>query len=106
MSDGHEEVRRLFYRATPPDRVRGPGLTREALLRMNDAVDQFVTVSTSGELLEDVDGRPLGVGPTRVENGIFGGVTVTRADLDRLGLTAEEVPNVRVIDAPNQEENK
>ncbi|MGD7707250.1 hypothetical protein [Microlunatus sp. Y2014] len=73
------------------------GLTREALAIMNAAAGKPVEYSVPGELLEDVDGQPLGVGPTEVGTAILGRPIISQAEADRLGVTQEEFPNVHII---------
>ena len=95
---------------TPPrDITTQPrGLTREALKRMNDMVGGMTDYTTPGEVLEDHDGIPNAVGPSTTTRAYFGGVAIAQTDVDRLGLTADELatdyPNITVIDAPNQKE--
>lgn len=97
-----------FPEPVPRDIVRGPGLTREALKRMNDMTGTVVDYTTPGEVLLDMDGMPNGVGPSTTSRSYFGGVAITPRDVERLGLTDEELTtefqNVRVIDVPNQKE--
>ena len=55
------------------------------------------TVTLPGEVIEDVDGIPLSVGPTRSYEGSIGAPVVTLALLHRLGLTVADVPNLPVL---------
>lgn len=107
MNDDY--LNNLFREPAPKDTIRGPGLTREALKRMNDATDSVVTVTEPGEVIFDADGIPNGVAPSRTTQAFMGGAIITQGDANRLGLSPDEMateyPNVRVIDVPNQKEN-
>lgn len=81
----------------PRDVVPPSGLTREALRRMNDATGKPCTGTIPGEVICDVDGRPIGVGPSREVTSIFGGVVISKADAVRLNVTPDEFPNVRIL---------
>lgn len=92
-------VRALLDREDRPPRdvvPPGPGPSRETLLAMNDAVGTVVEQVIPGEVLVDLDGVPVAVEPSRTETSVFGGATVTRADLDRAGLTEADVPCLTV----------
>lgn len=106
MNAWRTEVREMFARAreVPRDVVPGPGPTRDDLVRWNATVGQVVTGTIPGRLIEDVDGMPLGVEPSREITSIFGGASVTTAQLDAAGLTPDDVPNLDVIDPPNLKE--
>lgn len=77
--------------------------SREALLRLNAAVDAQVAYQGDPELLEDAEGRPLAFLPAPQVGAFIAGVIVTRGELDAAGLTPGDVPNLTVIDP---EENK
>lgn len=81
---------------------RGP--CREALLRQNAAAEAPPEVLTEAELLEAHDGTPLAVGPGTVTLRFCGGAAVTADDLIAVGLTPQDVPNLRVIYAPEPTE--
>jgi len=81
----------------PRDIVPGSGLTREDLRRMNDATGKPCTGTIPGQVICDVDGVPIGVEPSREVASIFGGVVITRADAERLNVTPDEFPNVRIL---------
>lgn len=98
-----------FPEPAPRDIVPGKrGLTREALKRMNDMTGTTVDYTTPGEVLLDVDGTPNAVGPSSTTRAYFGGVAITTRDVERLGLTEDdltnEFPNVRVVRAPDHKE--
>ena len=98
--DARDYVRHLFRSAresVPADVVPSSGLTREDLLRQNDAAGTWVAVTTPGELLFDPDGMPIGVGEAETVPTNVGSTTVTRAQLEQLGLTEQEVPNVHIL---------
>lgn len=80
----------------PPDGPRG--LTREALIQQNNAVGTVGEYEIPGEVLLDPDGVPVGVGPSSVGRTYIGATFVTRAQLEALGLTEEEVPNVKIVE--------
>jgi hypothetical protein len=78
----------------PPDVVRPRGLTVEALHRMNASADADAVVTVSGEILTDPDGVPVGVGPSVKTTAVCSGITVSRRELDRLGVTEDQFPNI------------
>lgn len=96
---------------TPPTDVATTKrqMTRESLKRLNDLVGADVDYTTPGEVIEDNDGIPNAVGPSTTTKAYFGGVAIAQTDVDRLGLTAEELatdyPNITVIQAPNKQED-
>lgn len=94
-------VRDLFNPdgAPPADVVRGPGPTREDYLRWNDSVGKGTQVTQPGEPVLDVDGIPIAMPPTETVDVYLGGVVVTTAELARVGLTPDDVPNLRVLNA-------
>lgn len=83
-------------------------MTRESLKRLNDLVGRDVDYTTPGEVIEDNDGIPNAVGPSTTTKAYFGGIAIAQADVDRLGLTGDEMatdyPNVHVIRAPKKKE--
>lgn len=81
----------------PRDVVPGSGLTREDILAMDEAIGTRVNVQTPGEVLCDVDGIPTAVEPTRHRTASLAGVVLTSRDLQRVGLTPEDVPNISVV---------
>lgn len=81
----------------PRDVVPRPGLTRETVLAFNEAAGKPVSVTEPGEVVEDVDGIPSHVGAPTETSAFLGRLTITRSQLADLGLTPEEVPNVRII---------
>jgi len=103
MNDESREVlRNLFRNPAPRDVVRGPGLTREDLRRMNDRTGKLVETTTPGEVVLDVDGVPIGIERDQHGKAIFGGVAIFESDARRLGWTAEEFPNVIVMPDPTK----
>ena len=86
------------FRKPPKDVVPPAPLTREQLLRVNDAVGTAVHVSEPGEVLTDTDGVPIGVGPTVTSSATLGSWPVYRDQLDAAGLTPDDVPNLTIID--------
>lgn len=89
-----------FPDPAPPDVVSGEGLTREDLKRMNDMFGKTVELTVPGDVPVDVDGTPLGVGPSRTGPATFGGVAITRTQARELDITEEEFPNVRILEDP------
>lgn len=51
------------------------------------------------ELIEDADGAPLGVIPSDAE-WAYNTTAVTVAELERVGLTAADVPNLTILEIP------
>lgn len=102
--DERQFVRDLFNtdNLPPADIVPGSGPTREDYLHWNDSVGTGTQVLQPGEPVLDVDGIPTAMPPAEVVGVYFGGAVVTRAELERVGLTPDDVPNLKVID-PRQE---
>lgn len=88
---------------TPPTDVATTKrqMTRESLKRLNDLVGTDVDYTTPGQVIEDNDGIPNAVGPSTTTKAYFGGIAIAQTDVDRLGLTEQELatdyPNVTVI---------
>lgn len=84
----------------------GPGLTREALKRMSDAIHTSVSVSEPAQVLCDIDGVPMAVLPSRNIEALLGGVLITQGEADRLALTPDELardfPHVRIMTNPKE----
>lgn len=110
MPDDHDEIREWWRRlldtsdAPPPDVVPPAPASREEMrahfLRINDAAGTWVPITTPGEVILDPDGFPIGVEPSRVENHYHGGAEVMLHQLEDVGLTPEDVPNLTVWDHP------
>lgn len=81
---------------------RRPGPSRDAILAMNAAMGAPVDLEHPGEVMVDLDGIPVAVEPSRRERAVFAGATLTRADLDRVGLVPADVPNIRTIDTETE----
>lgn len=92
-----EFVRELFSQPVPRDVVPPTGLTREDVLRMNDNTGTWTQIHTPGEVVEDTDGNPIGVTPDEVETVYFAGAAMTEHELEQLGLSPEDVPNIRIL---------
>lgn len=71
---------------------------REHLLSLNRAADSERMMTTPGEVLEDVDGNPIGMTAPTTELVFIGAATITPDDLERAGLTEEDVPNLNITD--------
>lgn len=82
----------------PRDVVPARGLDREALIELNAAVGGYVEVIVPGEVVADLDGIPSAVGPSTVERASIARCVVMAADVERAGLTAEELPNIHVVE--------
>lgn len=81
----------------PRDVVPPTASTRDTLLRMNAMVGEIVTVLNPGEIVEDVDGFPIGMTENTVTRAPFAGAVVTPAHLASVGLTPQDVPNLTII---------
>lgn len=104
-SDGWDSSRRPS--PIPEDVVRyGDQRTAEHYQRMNDRTGQSIVFRTPGQPIEDVNGSLVGMTPASEEPATFYGAIVTRHELERVGLSPEDVPNLRVIDAPNPQEDQ
>lgn len=82
----------------PRDVVPARGLDRKALIELNAAVGGYVEVHVPGEVVADVDGVPNAVGPTTVESASLARCVVMAADVERAGLTAADLPNIKIIE--------
>ena len=82
----------------PRDVVPTPGLTREALEVQSARYEQPCTGHIPGEVLTDPDGNLLGMTASREVSGTFGGVFISQADADRLGIEPGELPGISIID--------
>ena len=97
-------VRHLFDSGddAPPDdivdRGKETGLTREDLLRQNELAG-WGEVTVPGKVDFDNDGIPNYVGPSTTEV-VHRDTVVYRSVLVRLGMTEDDVPNIKVIDDP------
>lgn len=78
------------------DTTRRP--SREALLALNTAHGQPIRMTTPGKVIEDRDGIPAWMTPPTTRSGRLHGITITRTELDATGLTADDVPNIRILD--------
>lgn len=89
----------------PPADVVPPssGPTADTYRRMSALVGRPVRAEFPGEVVCDVDGVPAGVGPSRRVDATMARPIVTRDQLERVGLTPEQVPNLYVIDVPDTE---
>lgn len=82
-----------------PRDVIGPhALTLETLRALDSMAGSEVTVTEPGEVITDVDGIPIAVGPNLAVPATFTGAVFTRAELDRLGGKPEDFPNITFID--------
>lgn len=86
----------------PPDVVPRRQVQRDALLALNSAVGEVCVVYTPGELLEDVDGAPLGVSDSEFQHFTMARPTVHLAAVQAAGLTAADLPNLRIIDSDKE----
>lgn len=91
----------------PPPRDVAPssGLTRAALERMSDAVGKPGRGLLPGELLEDVDGQPLGVTGSRPVATVFGGAVIFESDARRLNVQPGELPGIKIMPDPQPRES-
>lgn len=100
-----EAVRRLFANAdqTPRDVMPQPGLTREVLEQQSAAYvrseqGHSSTGTIPGELIEDPDGQPIGVGPSRTVATSFGGTFITQRQAEQFGIEPGDLPGIHIID--------
>lgn len=70
---------------------------RARLLRLNELVGQSLNVIVPGEVLLDLDGIPAGVTASRHLPALTLGAVIASTELDRAGLTPEDVPNLKII---------
>lgn len=101
------ELRAAFDAADAPptdvvDRGAWRGLTAEDIRALNDSAGTWAEVTTPGEIKEDVEGIPSGVGPSTTNTVYRGGAVVTRSQLYKVGLTEADVPNLIVMNDPKE----
>ena len=97
--DPNDEIRAALQAAfdVPRDVVARPGMTRESVLQANDMAGQAVTVTEPGAPIYSSDGDLIGMAEPTTSTATFAGLTITRAEADRLGLNEKEVPNVNIV---------
>lgn len=81
----------------PRDIIPGPGLTRDAVLALNDAAGSDTNVLHPGQMTFDSDGTPTGMTPSRTTTDGVATPIIPRTVLDQFGITPEEVPNVHIV---------
>lgn len=114
MTDEHDNDRdelrdqlaALFDRsdAAPRDVVPSEGLTLDDIRRADQLMNTQVTGTIPGEVVTDVDGVPIGVGPSQTVTSEFGGMVISQADVDRLGINPDDHPSIVGVWPPNRQE--
>ena len=89
-------VRELFHTDEPRPTTRAPR-TADDYRRWNESCGWK---TSPPELVEDVDGLPIGV--TTSDTPLHATVCVTVADLAEVGLTPDDVPNLTIIPSPKE----
>lgn len=79
----------------PPDVVPRQGVTADTIRALDSAQYQTVSITVPGDVLTDPDGLPVGMTEPRTVTGTLT-ARISGADIDRNGLTREEVPHVRI----------
>jgi hypothetical protein len=79
----------------PSDLIPAKGLTLAALSALNVMAGKAVTVTEPGDVVLDVDGFPIGVGPTTTSTATLAAPTISRAELDQLGGNPDDFPNLK-----------
>ena len=76
---------------------------RDLYLKLNDeaAKRATITMNEPGEPVSDVNGTPSHVTQGKTASGVFAGATFTRREIEAAGLTAEDLPNLTIIDTKN-----
>lgn len=85
-------------RKAPPDVVPAAPPTRHQILSWNTASEQMVLVTEPGQMITDPDGYPCGVSESRSYFEPIGRLVVYRDQLDAVGLTDDDVPNLTIIE--------
>lgn len=80
----------------PPDLVPPKPLTRAQLEEVAALCGRAVTYVWPGDFIEDPDGNPVGMTASTTGTATVGAVTITRAEVDALGITEGDIPNVRI----------
>lgn len=89
----------------PSDLVPSKGMTVETLRTLDQAVGQPVRVTEPGELVEDVDGMPLVVGPSDTTTETMASPLIHIDAFRRLGADPADFPNLTVYDPDNREDD-
>jgi hypothetical protein len=93
----YDELQRQLDTLAPPDVVRGE-LTRETLDRLDAMAGREVEITYAGEVVENVDGVPTAVAPSETVTAEVVGLTISRAETDRLGVSENTHPSLHVVD--------
>lgn len=81
----------------PPDVLPPKGMTADTIRALNRAQHQTISITVPGDVLTDPEGLPVGMTEPRTVTGTLA-ARISGADIDRSGLTREDVPNVRITD--------
>lgn len=82
-----------------PARRLTPAERREHYLHLNGIAGTWAEVTIPGEVILDADGWPVGFEAPRTET-VHRDAAVTVAELEVVGLTPEDVPNLTVWEPP------
>ena len=100
--DNHDDDRDPFqaafddYRRAPRDVVHR-GMTTDALVDLDNRCAGDEVVHYGGRMI--LDGTtPVGMEPGEDYHGELAGCVIDLATVRKLGLTAEQLPNVRILD--------
>ena len=90
----------MIRRATnrPHDVEPQKGIDKATVLAFNAAAGTMSEVTEPGTVECDPEGIPDKISEGSTSHASMGSLLITRAALEAVGLTAEEVPNVRVTD--------
>ena len=80
--------------------MTGINSKRDLYLHFNQAAAKRseLTMTEPGEPVTDVDGNPSHVTQGKTVTGVFAGATFTRREIEAAGLTADDLPNLTIID--------
>jgi hypothetical protein len=81
-----------------PRDVIPTGMTADALRQLNTIVGKNITVQEPGEIIEDVNGVPIGVTESTTMTAMLGEPVVTAAEVQAAGLTPEDLPNLNIVE--------
>ena len=86
-----------------PRDVTSTGLTIEGLRRLNDLAGTVVEVAEPGEMLIDVDGDPLAIGPSVTTRETLAAPVVGTEVFRALGADPADYPNItRAVTTPEE----
>lgn len=82
----------------PRDTVPARPLTREDVERVAATAGKSIQVSFPGQPIYGHDGALIGMTAPQTGEATSGGITITRAEADRLGIADGDIDGVTILD--------